>query len=197
MIYVYHQKAGDMWCAAAIEDEKVWATTFATSEKEALKQILESLPYNKPFTSEEKPGPLAEKIFETMKSMLAGKDVSWDFKLERSHLSKYAQKVLLSCLAKVPAGYVTTYKALAKAAGGAPRAVGQIMALNPFPPLIPCHRVIKTDFSIGGFSGGFGEGVKTKRTILQREDRGFKKPSQVKTECGMLELFPVGFLRKS
>lgn len=195
MIYVYHQKLGDMWCAAAIEDEKVWTTAFATSEKECVQQLLESLPYDKPFQLEEKPSPLAEKILDTMKSILEGEGASWDFKLERSHLSNYAQKVL-DCLSKVPVGYVTTYKALAKAAGGGPRAVGQIMASNPFAPLVPCHRVIKSDFSIGGFGGGFGGGVKIKRSLLQREDKGFEKPSKVKTECRMLELFPVGFLRK-
>jgi len=194
MIYVYRQKIGEMWLAAAIEDEKVWTTTFTTSEKEALKQVLGSLPYNKPFKSEEKSSAIAEKIFETMESMLAGENVSWDFKLEHSHLSKYAQKVL-DCLAKVLVGYVTTYKELAKTVGGGPRAVGQIMARNPFPPLIPCHRVIKADFSIGGYGGGMGN-VKLKRALLQREERGFEKPSRVKTECGFLELFPVGFLRK-
>jgi len=195
MICVYRQKIGDMWYAAATEDEKVWTTTYTKDEKEALSQMLQSLPYNKPFKSEDKPSPLAEKVFDTMRCMLAGQDVSWDFKLEQRHLSEYAQKVL-DCLAKVPVGYVTTYKALAKTAGGGPRAVGQIMASNPFPPLIPCHRVIKADFSIGGFGGGFGEGVKLKRTLLQGEDRGFEKPYKVKTEYGMLELFPVGFLRK-
>jgi len=195
MIHVYHQKIGNIWYAAAIEDERIWATTFTTSEKDALKQPPESLHYDKPFQSGEKPSPLAEKIFDTMKSMLAGENVSWSFKLEQSHLSKYAQKVL-NCLAKVPVGYVTTYKALAKTVGGGPRAVGQIMASNPFPPLIPCHRVIKTDFSIGGYGGGFGEGPKFKLALLQREDRGFEKPSKVNTEYGMLEVFPVRFLRE-
>ena len=194
MIHIYHQKLGDMWGAVAIEDEKVWTTTFTTTEKECVQQVLESLPYNQPFTADEKPTQLAEKIFGTMKSILEGEGVSWDFKLEYSHLSEYARKVL-DCLAKVPVGYVTTYKALAKAAGGGPRAVGQIMASNPFSPLVPCHRVIKSDFSIGGFGGGFGGGVKIKRSLLQREDRGFKKPSKVKTKCGTLELFPVGFIR--
>jgi len=196
VIHVYHQKTGNMWSAVAIDDEKIWATTFTNSEKEALKQVLESLPYKKPFQVEEKPNPLSGKIFDAIESVLSGKDVSLSFQFERSHLSKYAQKILLDCLAQVPVGYVTTYKALSKTAGGGPRAVGQIMASNPFAPLIPCHRVIKSDFSSGGFGGGFGVGVKVKRSLLQREDRGFKKPSQAKTPYGLLDLFPVGVLRK-
>ncbi len=193
MINVYHRKIGDMWCGAAIGNEKVWATTFATTEKGCVQDLLGSLPYNKPFTLEVKPSPLAEKIFDTMESMLTGKNASWEFNLEWTHRSKYAQKVL-GCLAKVPVGYVTTYKELAKTAGGGPRAVGQIMASNPFPPLIPCHRVIKADFTIGGF-GGSKRHTGSKRALLRLEDRGFEKPSKVKTECGVLKLFPVGFLR--
>jgi len=196
MIHVYHQKNGDMWCAVALEDEKIWSTVFATSEKECVRQLRENLPYNQPFTFEEKPGLLAERVFGALKSVLEGKNISWDFKFETKHLPKYTQRVL-DCLAKVPVGYVTTYNALAKTAGGGPRAVGQVMASNPFAPLVPCHRVIKTDFSIGGFGGGSEEGVKIKRAMLEREDRGFQKPSKIKTECGMLELFPVSSLRKS
>jgi len=196
MINVYLQRIGDMWCAVSIEDEKIWATTFASNEKAAMKSLLESLPYNKPFQTEQKPSPLAEKIFSTMESILAGQPVSWDFQFEQSRLSEYAQKVL-NCLAKVPIGYVTTYKALAKTVGGGPRAVGQIMASNPFAPIIPCHRVVKSDFSLGGFGGGFGTGVKVKRAMLQREDKGFEKPSRVKTDYGLLELYPVGFLKKN
>lgn len=196
MIHVYHKKIGDFWCAAALEDEKIWATAFTKSDKEGVNQILNSLPYNRPFQTADELSRQAEKVLKAIAALLAGENVSADFSFECSHLSKYAQKILLGCLAKVPVGYVTTYGALAKTAGGGPRAVGQIMASNPFAPLVPCHRVIKSDFSIGGFGGGHGSGVKVKRAMLQREDRGFTKPSQIKTEFGILKLFPVGFLKK-
>ena len=65
----------------------------------------------------------------------------------------------------IPAGYVTTYGALAKAAGGIGRSVGRVEASNPVPLLIPCHRVVCSDLSIGGY--GYGEQVKM--GILQRE----------------------------
>jgi len=196
MIHVYHQKIGNLMCATALEDGKIWATAFTKSDNEAVKQILENLPYKKSFQTDEDLSPQAEKVLKVMRAVLAGESVSIDFSFERSHLSEYAQKILLGCLVEVPAGYVTTYGALAKTAGGGPRAVGQIMASNPFAPLVPCHRVIKSDFSLGGFGGGYGGGVKLKRAMLLREDRGFAKPSQIKTALGMLELFPVGFLRK-
>ncbi len=196
MIHIYQQKISDFWCAAALENEKIWATAFTKSDKEAVKQILDSLPYNKPFQTEGKLNFYAEKVFRAIGAVVAGENTSTGFSFERSHLSNYAQKILLDCLVRVPVGYVTTYGALATTAGGGPRAVGQIMASNPFAPLVPCHRVVKSDFSIGGFGGGYGAGVKVKLAMLQREDRGFTKSSQVKTKFGMLKLFPVGFLKK-
>ena len=57
-------------------------------------------------------------------------------------------------LKKVPKGKVTTYKALAEGAGTkAYRAVGQAMRCNPYAPKVPCHRVVSSDGSIGGFMG--------------------------------------------
>ena len=57
-------------------------------------------------------------------------------------------------LRKVPKGKVTTYKALAEKLGTkAYRAVGQAMRCNPYAPMVPCHRVVSSDGSIGGFMG--------------------------------------------
>lgn len=65
-------------------------------------------------------------------------------------------------LLKVPKGKVTTYGDLARAVGlqNGQRIIGQIMGKNPFPVIIPCHRVVKSDGKIGGYY--YGEKVKTK-----------------------------------
>ena len=65
-------------------------------------------------------------------------------------------------LLKVPKGKVTTYGELAKAVGlkNGQRVIGQIMSKNPFPVVIPCHRVVKSDGKIGNYM--YGEKVKTK-----------------------------------
>jgi len=195
MIHIYHKKTNDNWCAVAVQDEKIMGTAYAKTETDAVKQALENLPHGKPFQVEKKPSPLAEKALECIGSILLGKDAVCDLEFEPNRVSPYAYKVL-TCLTKVPMGYVTTYGALAKTVGSGPRAIGQVMRLNPFAPLVPCHRVIRSDFSIGGFGGGFGESVKTKRRLLQRENRGFQKPSKVATECGLLQVWPAEFLRK-
>lgn len=67
----------------------------------------------------------------------------------------------------IPEGCVVTYKDIAIAIGKpyASRAVGQALKRNPFAPYIPCHRVIRSDGSIGGYSGG----VRKKIRILKSE----------------------------
>ena len=76
-------------------------------------------------------------------------------------------------LRKVPKGKVTTYKALAEALGTkAYRAVGQAMRCNPYAPEVPCHRVVASDGSIGGFSGKWdpkSKEVKRKIRMLKKE----------------------------
>ena len=74
-----------------------------------------------------------------------------------------------SYLSKIPRGRVKTYYEVAKAIGKplAVRAVANAIGKNPFAPKIPCHRVIRSDGSLGGYSGKGG--VKTKRFLLQKE----------------------------
>ncbi len=72
-------------------------------------------------------------------------------------------------LIKIPIGSVKTYSQVAKAIGrpAAVRAVANAIARNPYPPDIPCHRVIRSDGSLGGYSGKGG--IKTKKKLLKNE----------------------------
>jgi methylated-DNA-[protein]-cysteine S-methyltransferase len=80
------------------------------------------------------------------------------------------QKKVYALLKKVPRGKVTTYGALAKKLKSSPRAVGQALRANPFAPKVPCHRVIKSNGSIGGFKGETsGKAIKEKIKLLTRE----------------------------
>ena len=65
-------------------------------------------------------------------------------------------------LLQVPEGKVTTYGDLAKAVGlkSGQRVIGTIMKKNPFPVIVPCHRVVRSDGKIGGYA--YGEMVKFK-----------------------------------
>jgi methylated-DNA-[protein]-cysteine S-methyltransferase len=92
--------------------------------------------------------------------------------LDISSLSKFRVKVLHQ-LQKIPRGQVRTYSWLAAKSGhpGAARAVGNTMARNPIPILIPCHRVVP---SAGGV-GQYGLGTALKRELLAREGVAVEK----------------------
>ncbi len=191
MIHLYHQEIDEVWYGAAMKDEKVYATLFAFTEKEVLQYLLESLPYNLPFQLAEKPNSHSMKLLKTLKAIFDGKDVTSNFETVMDYMPKYTRKVL-KCVGMVPVGYITTYGAVAKAVGGGPRAVGNAMAFNPFALLIPCHRVVRADFSVGSY--GLNGGVK--RKLLQREDRGCREDVKLKINGETLSVFPVKRLRQ-
>ena len=72
---------------------------------------------------------------------------------------------------KVPEGQVTTYKLLAERLGSkAYRAVGNACCRNPYAPIVPCHRVVQSDGSIGGFDGHTsGPSITKKIELLEKE----------------------------
>ena len=76
-------------------------------------------------------------------------------------------------LIEVPKGQVTTYGELAKAVGlkNGQRAIGRIMNKNPYPVIVPCHRVIMSSGKIGGYA--WGEKIKT--NMLAKEGVKIKK----------------------
>ena len=75
-------------------------------------------------------------------------------------------------LKKVPRGRVTTYAEMARALHcGSAQAIGQALKRNPYAPEIPCHRVIRTDLTIGGYSGETG-GAKLKKKLRLLKDEG-------------------------
>lgn len=80
-------------------------------------------------------------------------------------------------LKQVPAGKVTTYKALARALDiKAYQAVGNALKHNPDAPHIPCHRVVKSNGSIGGFNGQTkGKEIQRKIKLLKQEGVGINK----------------------
>ena len=72
-------------------------------------------------------------------------------------------------LEKIPVGNIKTYSEVAKAIGKplAVRAVANAIAKNPYPSKIPCHRVIRSNGSLGGYS--CKGGLKTKKKLLKKE----------------------------
>ncbi|MDA3963643.1 MAG: MGMT family protein [Planctomycetota bacterium] len=94
----------------------------------------------------------------------------------------------------VPPGRVVSYGALAALAGrpGAARAVGGVMGANAWPLLVPCHRVVAADGSLGGFQRGCAGGLERKRALLAAEGVGFGSLGRVEPAC---LLRPAGLIR--
>jgi methylated-DNA-[protein]-cysteine S-methyltransferase len=82
--------------------------------------------------------------------------------------TKFQVKVWIY-LSKIPRGSVKTYSQVARGIRKplAVRAVANAIGKNPYAPKIPCHRVIRSDGSLGGYSGKGG--IKTKRLLLKSE----------------------------
>lgn len=91
------------------------------------------------------------------------------------------QKRVLAAVATIPWGNVTTYAALAAAVNcGSPRAIGQALRKNPFSPHVPCHRVVRTDGTPGGFFGDTSAtAIHNKKALLNAEGITFDPTGRV------------------
>jgi methylated-DNA-[protein]-cysteine S-methyltransferase len=96
--------------------------------------------------------------------------------LDFSQCTPFQRSVLLA-ESGIPRGYVSTYGRIARYIGGpsGARAIGNALAHNPFPLVIPCHRALRQDGDPGGFQGG-GE---MKRGLLRLEGIRFWKDNRV------------------
>ena len=85
-----------------------------------------------------------------------------------SALTPFQRAVLAAC-AKIPEGQTRTYSQLARGIGRphAARAVGNALSINPLAPIIPCHRVVRADGALGGYSARGGR--EKKRLLLIQE----------------------------
>lgn len=80
--------------------------------------------------------------------------------------TSFREKVYELC-SRIPKGKVSTYNAIAKRLKSGPRAVGNALRRNPYAPKVPCHRVIKSDGTLGGYDGIMNN--KKKILMLKKE----------------------------
>ncbi|MFQ5948397.1 MAG: methylated-DNA--[protein]-cysteine S-methyltransferase [Acidimicrobiia bacterium] len=117
---------------------------------------------------EEFPPPAVADIADALESFFAGEG-EWAGRPELADAAGRTQfeRDVYRTVAAIPAGETRSYGEVAAAAGrpGAARAVGAAMARNPFPPLIPCHRVVAADGRLGGYGGGLA----LKKALLRIE----------------------------
>ena len=107
-----------------------------------------------------------DRVLTELDQYFAGRRRSFDVQVDLAALTPFQQRIL-TATARVPYGELTTYKVVARQAGNeqASRAAGAALGANPIPIVVPCHRIVATDGSLGGYAGGLA----AKRTLLAME----------------------------
>jgi len=119
-------------------------------------------------------------LLHDLARFVEGHAVTFDLDLLALETCRPFQRSVLLAEAAIPRGWVSTYGLIAAHLGkpGGARAVGRALATNPFPLIIPCHRAIRSDGSLGGFRGG----LPMKRALLERESVPFTSSGRVRME---------------
>ncbi len=139
---------------------------------EAESRLVATYPGSKPSSC-----PAIDELSERAARFVRGEAVRFDLRiLALDQCSVFQQRVLVA-ESQIPRGWVSTYGRIATHVGcpGGARAVGRALASNPFPIIVPCHRAIRSDGSLGGFQGG----QDMKRALLQLEGVDFSSLGQV------------------
>jgi methylated-DNA-[protein]-cysteine S-methyltransferase len=112
--------------------------------------------------------PLAAEAARQVRAYLA--DPGFAFDLPLSPRGTPFQRAVWRKIAEIPPGRTRSYGELAAELGSAPRAVGQACGKNPYPLVVPCHRVISATGGLGGFANARdGYLLHTKRWLLRHE----------------------------
>jgi methylated-DNA-[protein]-cysteine S-methyltransferase len=132
--------------------------TFAQEAERSLGEIKDAVPSEKPFAD----------LIKRLKAYFAGKRVELPDRLDLSSATDF-QRQVWRITQTIPYGETRSYGWVAeKMAKKGARAVGQALARNRLPVIIPCHRVVAGDGSLGGYSGGVG----VKESLLRLEAHG-------------------------
>lgn len=117
--------------------------------------------------AEERSCAAVDGMLGQIRAFLLGGDVAFSLEIVSLENCAAFQRAVLLAEREIPRGYVSSYGAIARALGvpRAARAVGRALARNPFPILIPCHRAVRSDGSLGGYQGG----QEMKRALLALE----------------------------
>lgn len=101
--------------------------------------------------------PNLERAAAQLREYFGGQRARFDVPLDWGAMAPF-QRAVLEATATVPFGHLDTYAGIARRIGnpGATRAVGNALGRNPIPVIVPCHRVIRSDATIGGYTGGLG-----------------------------------------
>ena len=137
--------------------------TFLPQEEASLRRALVS---RYPGIREQSRG--ADKFCNQVRDYFSGAKTNWSVDIDLRAMPEFRRHVLEACR-RIPYGATASYADLARAVGSpaAARAVGSAMANNPLPLIVPCHRVVRSDGTLGGFSSPRGTSQKIRLLKLE------------------------------
>lgn len=121
--------------------------------------------------------PEIDDIANTIQGFLEGEEIGFSLDIVELDVCTVFQQLVLRAEHRIPRGSISTYQLIAEElekCNGA-RAVGNALARNPFPLIVPCHRAIRSDRHLGGYQGG----LEMKRVLLEKEGIPFDEGGRV------------------
>ena len=151
------------WCGIIFGKQRLIKIYLPGLKKEKLKKIIHSSNKNIVERSNS-----INVLIRKICSYFKGKNIRLNIPIDMEAVTEFERKVYKQAM-KIPFGKVKTYKWLAEKAGvpNGARAVGNALSKNPVPLIIPCHRVIKSNGSLGGFSAPGGILIKRKMLSIE------------------------------
>ncbi|MBN1163737.1 MAG: methylated-DNA--[protein]-cysteine S-methyltransferase [Candidatus Krumholzibacteriota bacterium] len=118
-----------------------------------------------------------EDVASGIKSLLEGENIKFSLDIVDLNRCSSFQRQVLRAEHRIPRGRISTYRLIAICLGklNGARAVGNALANNPFPLIVPCHRAVRSDRHPGGYQGG----AEMKRALLEREGITFDEDGRV------------------
>jgi methylated-DNA-[protein]-cysteine S-methyltransferase len=160
------------WVGVALSEQGLREITLPHKTKSAALDRVAQFGASQPATKTE-----AKDLDRMIDSLVSGKSPGNGVKLDWSGITPFRRQVMEEC-ARIPIGRTLTYGELAAKVGKprSARAVGRVMATNPFPLLVPCHRVLGSDRTLHGYGGGLpmkaallrAEGVEVRQGLESR-----------------------------
>lgn len=152
---------GPIW--VAVSDEGVIAVDWDVTEDEFLTRIAK-----KTRATFKHDAAKTQKAMQIIAKYLNGKIDTLDLMIDKKMITEFQYKVLMAAR-EIPRGQIATYGEIAKLIGKpkASRAVGQALRRNPIPIVLPCHRVVAADGTLGGYAGEMGSQKKVRLLKLE------------------------------
>ncbi len=151
------------WCGVVVGRGGILQVILPDERKDLVRARIRSR-----YPDAQEGGKGTEGVQRALKRYFVGKRVDFDFPLDLSSYSDFQRRVW-EVARTIPYGEVRSYQWVSSKLGNprGGRAVGSALGRNPVPVIVPCHRVIRADGKLGGFSGPGG--IKLKRKMLALE----------------------------